>query len=342
MTASFSADKNHVFTAQSSDAGGALGATTPGLLVGKTQDQLPNSGSDQLLLINDMCGYGKVAIAAMLPILSHLGFKLHNLPTALVSNTLDYPNFFIADTTDYIRNTLRIWSELGFSFDAIATGFIAGAEQATLISEYCRVQAARGVRIFVDPIMGDEGALYAGVPQERVGQLRELVAVADITYPNYTEACLLSDTPFSAHDNLTRNQAQVLVDKIRALGAKSVLVTSMCVEGTHCICGYDATRKSYLELPFDKVDVYFPGTGDIFSSVIVGRMLKGASLEAAAREAAGAVRTLIVRNAHQIDRSRGLPIEANLDLFPPRKAKLIHARADRHQTLTIKRVDGVK
>lgn len=274
--------------------------------------------ADQLLLINDMCGYGKVAIAAMLPILSHLGYKLHNLPTALVSNTLDYPNFFIADTTDYIRNTLHIWSELGFSFDAIATGFIAGAEQAALISEFCRTQAARGVRIFVDPIMGDEGALYAGVPKERIGQLRELVAVADITYPNYTEACLLTNTPLASDDNLTRDQAHVLIDKVRALGAKSVLVTSMCVDGTHCICGYDATSDSYLMLPFDKVDVYFPGTGDIFSSVIVGRMLAGATLEAAAREAADAVRALILRNIDQADRSRGLPIEANLDLFPPR------------------------
>ena len=42
----------------------------------------------QLLLINDMCGYGKVALSAMLPVLSHMGYRIHNLPTALVSDTL--------------------------------------------------------------------------------------------------------------------------------------------------------------------------------------------------------------------------------------------------------------
>lgn len=51
----------------------------------------------QLLLINDMCGYGKVALSAMLPVLSHMGYRIHNLPTALVSDTLNYPKFYIHD-----------------------------------------------------------------------------------------------------------------------------------------------------------------------------------------------------------------------------------------------------
>ena len=55
----------------------------------------------QLLLINDMCGYGKVALSAMLPVLSHMGYRIHNLPTALVSDTLNYPKFYIHDTTEY-------------------------------------------------------------------------------------------------------------------------------------------------------------------------------------------------------------------------------------------------
>lgn len=44
----------------------------------------------QVLLINDLAGYGKVALSAMIPVLSHMGYNLYNLPTALVSNTLDY------------------------------------------------------------------------------------------------------------------------------------------------------------------------------------------------------------------------------------------------------------
>ena len=47
-------------------------------------------GSQKLLLINDLPGYGKVALAAMEPVLSHMGYECFNLPTMLVSNTLDY------------------------------------------------------------------------------------------------------------------------------------------------------------------------------------------------------------------------------------------------------------
>ena len=49
----------------------------------------------KVLLINDIAGYGKVALSAMLPILSYKGFNLYNLPTAIVSNTLNYEKFRI-------------------------------------------------------------------------------------------------------------------------------------------------------------------------------------------------------------------------------------------------------
>ena len=117
----------------------------------------------QLLLINDMCGYGKVALSAMLPVLSHMGYRIHNLPTALVSDTLNYPKFYIHDTTEYVRQSLAIWEELGFEFDAISTGFIVTEEETRIISDFCHRRAQKGTKVFVDPIMGDNGKLYAGV-----------------------------------------------------------------------------------------------------------------------------------------------------------------------------------
>ena len=43
---------------------------------------------NNILLINDMAGYGKVALSAMIPIMSNMKFQVYNLPTALVSNRL--------------------------------------------------------------------------------------------------------------------------------------------------------------------------------------------------------------------------------------------------------------
>ena len=271
--------------------------------------------SMNVLLINDMCGFGKVALSAMMPVLSHMGFRLHNLPTALVSNTLNYPDFFIHDTTDYVKKTLPIWDELGFTFDAVSTGFIVTEEEARIIAEFCERQAAKGVRVFVDPIMGDNGSLYAGVPESTIALMRRLVAQANIAMPNYTEACLLTGTPIDMKAGLTAEGATALVDAMRGLGAKSVVITSTKVDNINAVVGYDAESGEYFTIPFDEVPVYFPGTGDIFSSVLLGRVLKGYTLRDATKNAMDVVRELIVRNADQEDKPRGIPIEACLDVL---------------------------
>ena len=267
----------------------------------------------QLLLINDMCGYGKVALSAMLPVLSHMGYRIHNLPTALVSDTLHYPKFYIHDTTEYVRQSLAIWEELGFEFDAISTGFIVTEEETRIISDFCHRRAAKGTKVFVDPIMGDNGRLYAGVPESTIGLMRDLVACADYTVPNYTEACLLTDTPM--REGITSGEAHALVDAVRELGAKSVVVTSANVDGKSAVIGYDHVAGEHFSIPFELIPVYFPGTGDTFSSVLLGRVMAGWTLQRATADAMRVVSELIARNASQQDKSAGLPIEACLDVI---------------------------
>ena len=267
----------------------------------------------QLLLINDMCGYGKVALSAMLPVLSHMGYRIHNLPTALVSDTLNYPKFYIHDTTEYVRQSLAIWEELGFEFDAISTGFIVTEEETRIISDFCHRRAAKGTKVFVDPIMGDNGRLYAGVPESTIGLMRDLVACADYTVPNYTEACLLTDTPM--REGITAEEAHALVDAVRELGAKSVVVTSANVDGKSAVIGYDHVAGEHFSIPFELIPVYFPGTGDTFSSVLLGRVMAGWTLQRATADAMRVVSELIARNASQQDKSAGLPIEACLDVI---------------------------
>lgn len=126
-----------------------------------------------VLLINDLAGYGKVALSAMLPVLSYLKYETYNLPTAIVSNTLDYGKFDILDTTQYMKNTLRVWKELDFQFDAISTGFIVSQEQTQMVTDFCRENAEKGVTVFTDPIMGDDGKLYNGMSEETVELMRE-------------------------------------------------------------------------------------------------------------------------------------------------------------------------
>lgn len=265
---------------------------------------------NKILLINDMCGYGKVATAAMLPILSYMGNLVYNLPTALVSNTLDYGKFNILETTDYITGVFPVWRELGFSFDAIATGFIASERQAAIVAKYCREEAEKGTVILVDPIMGDEGKLYNGVTPSTINSMRQMVSVAHLIFPNYTEACYLTDTPYNA-DGVAEEEVRLLVEKLRALGAKSVLITSVLMkDGSHVVAGYEG---DYFLLHYDEIPVHFPGTGDIFSAIVDGHLLRGDSLKDSARIAMDTLSKWIEANKDNKDKNRGIPLERHLE-----------------------------
>ena len=268
----------------------------------------------QILLVNDIAGYGKVATAAMLPILSYFGYPVYNLPTCLVSNTLDYGKFNLLDTTDYIQGVFPVWRELGFSFDAIATGFIASERQAKIVSAYCQEEAAKGTTIFVDPIMGDEGKLYNGVTEKAIGCMREMVAVAHLTYPNYTEACYLTGHPYN-EKGVGSAEARMLVDKLRAIGARSVLITSITVNGQSMVVGYNHLKNEYFSLDYTEIPVHFPGTGDMFSAILIGHLLKGEPLRESTRRAMDGVAQLIDLNRDNEDKNRGIPVENFLHLL---------------------------
>lgn len=272
--------------------------------------------SKKLLLINDLAGYGKVALSAMIPVLSHMKYETYNLPTAIVSNTLDYGKFDILDTTEYMKNTINVWDQLGFEFDAISTGFIVSKEQTEIITEFCKKKANSGAVIFTDPIMGDDGKLYNGVTEDAVELMRKLISVADYIIPNYTEAAYLANVAYK-EEGISEEELKAIIDALRDMGAKSVVITSAKVKGSDskCVVGYDYNEKAFFSIDFDEIPVRFPGTGDIFSSVFMGKILDGNSLCEATRKAMNVVRTMIEMNCENEDKYKGIPIEECLGVI---------------------------
>ena len=250
--------------------------------------------SKKLLLINDMAGYGKVALSAMIPVLSHMKYEVFNLPTAIVSNTLDYGKFDILDTTDYI----------------------VSKEQTELVTEFCKARAEKGVTIFTDPIMGDEGKLYNGITEETIDLMRELISAADYIVPNYTEAAYLTELPYK-EDGVTEEEYHTMIDKLRAFGAKSIVITSAKIAGTDCrsVVGYDHKKEEYFKVDFEEIPVHFPGTGDIFSAVFIGKLMSGKDLQTATAEAMDAVKSMIGKNADNVDKYKGIPLETCMEVL---------------------------
>lgn len=264
-----------------------------------------------ILIISDMCGYGKVSAAVQMPILSYMGLDVFNLPTMLISNTFPYGKYAILECTSYIEEALQKWNELGIHFDVITTGFMASERQAKLVARYCREQAALGTDIYVDPVMGDYGKLYGGASESTVRCMKEMLSVSHLCFPNYTEACLLTDSEYK-EEGISEKEAYELIDKLRAISSHSVLITSCIVEGQHAVVGFNHLTEEYFLLPYEEIPVQFPGTGDIFSSIIVGRLKDGDQLRHATRIAMDTLRNWIDINKDDKDKNRGIPIERHL------------------------------
>ena len=269
-----------------------------------------------ILIINDMPGYGKVALAAMLPVLSTMGHSVYNLPTALVSNTLDYGKFTILDTTDYMVKAIGVWKELGFQFDCITTGFLASAAQVGIIRDFIAGQKKEGLLVMTDPIMADDGKLYNGVTEETIANMRRLIGVADVIVPNLTEATFLTGR-YVGQESLTQAEAKEVVDGLLSFGPRSVVVTSGVESetGNHVVWGYNHKNGAYFTIPYEFIKVHFPGTGDMFSAVLVGELLSGKPLESAVRRAMDVLETLILLERDENEKNKGIRIEKYLSVL---------------------------
>lgn len=268
----------------------------------------------QIALLHDLPGYGQVGLRAVMPILSAMGHFLYNLPTALVSNTLDYGQFQILETTDYMRGTMAVWEKLGFRFDAVMVGFLLSQAQTELAMEFCQKQKNRDAAIFVDPILGDNGRLYNGVTPERVALMRQFIPAADYIVPNYTEAAYLAELPYYPQ-GITWEMCSQLIDRLQQLGARSILITSLVLDGKDFVGGFDHRTGELFMLPYRRIGASFPGTGDCFAAVLLNQLLKGQSLRQGARAAMDTVEKLILRFQGQKDAYKGFPVEQCLELF---------------------------
>ena len=75
-------------------------------------------------------------------------------------------------------------------------------------------------------------------------------------------------------------------------------------DGRHVVWGYCHRQGRYFTLPFDFIQVHFPGTGDVFSAVLVGELLAGTGLEQAARKAMDTVERLVCLDRNEVEKNK--------------------------------------
>lgn len=239
----------------------------------------------RILTIQDISCLGKCSITIALPVISAMGVETVILPTAVLSTHTMFQGFTVRDLTEDLTPITKHWEKEKVHFDAIYTGYLGSEEEIGIVKDIFKRFGGEDTLIFIDPVMADNGKLYPAFDMAYAKQNALLCGEADVIVPNITEACFMTDMPYKE----TYDEAYIkeLISKLAALGAKKTVLTGVSLsEGKTGVYGYDKEKDSYFNYQNDRVDAQYHGTGDLFSSVCVGALMRGLSMEDAFRIAA--------------------------------------------------------
>ena len=270
----------------------------------------------RLVTIQDISCIGKCSLTAALPVISAFGIEAVPLPTAVLSTHTgaNFTDYTFRDLTDDMEGIYTHWRKMGTSFDAIYSAYLGSIHQLDIVENFFKTFSTKDNLIFIDPVMGDEGKLYAGFNKEFAKKMRHLCSYADIICPNVTEAAYLADMEYS--DNHNSEYVEKLAFALKDIGAKSIIITGLSENGkVGSMCFDTQTEEKHIYMR-DKIEGCYYGTGDIFASAVCSAVTHGFSLKEAVKIATDFVYESILNTQDELGRyDYGVKFEQKLHML---------------------------
>ncbi len=230
--------------------------------------------------IHDLSGFGRTSLAVVIPILSTMGVQVCSLPTAVLStHTGGFDGYSLVDLTDSMEEFIEHWRGLKLEFDCIYSGFLGSPRQIEIITRFIEDFSTPDTLVVVDPVLGDNGKLYSTMDREMVEKMRGLIGKANVITPNFTEVAFLLGEGYRTSSNEKEIKNWLL--RLSKMGPEVVVITSVpdsVKENNTSVIAYNRAEKCFWKVSCVYIPAHFPGTGDAFTSVIVGSLLQGDSL----------------------------------------------------------------
>lgn len=267
----------------------------------------------RIAAVHDLCGYGKCSLGVAIPVLSAAGCDVCPVPTGLFSNHTAYPDFYMLDTTDMLRDYLAAWGVTGIDIDAVYSGFLGAAEQVDVIKSLYE-EFPKAIKM-VDPVMADHGKVYPTYTPELCDAMASLASHADILTPNLTEAAIILGEPIGDEwkgADISDEEAQRLVRALLAKGAKNVVLKGIQRKGESIVRNFvgSADVPEITEVTNEYVPYMLHGTGDVYASCVLAAIMAGRSLVEAVAFAGEFVHDAMIVSADQPEfEDRGVSFE---------------------------------
>lgn len=243
----------------------------------------------RLAMINDIAGFGRCSTTVSLPVISVMKVQVCPVPTSVLSNHLGFPLCHFDDYTSHMRDYIKVWNELGLTFDGLYCGFLGNEEQIDIVREF--VEMFRPPLFLLDPVMGDHGRAYSSITETHVQKMKKLLPLADIITPNITEACLLTGTPWKDGE-WTMQELSGLCERLASLCLKDSVGASIVITGIRqgdSLVNFLWDDGVYTTVATPIAGASRPGTGDIFASILAADAVRGEILLSSVQKAANFV-----------------------------------------------------
>lgn len=246
----------------------------------------------RVLSIQDLSYFGKCSQTIAIPVLSAMGIEAVPLLTSVLSTHTGIPGYAFRTMRDFIPEVTAQWKTLGLHFDAVYTGYLGSREDVHMVEKVLDSFQSEDTLVVVDPAMGDHGELYPGFDMDYVAENRTLCGRADLAVPNLTELCFLTDTEY--RENLSKEELQERMRKLSSLGCRRVILTGASLsEGMTGAYGYDSASGEFYVCQNAHIPGTYVGTGDLFSSVLTGALVRGMDLKTSSELACSYVQKTI-------------------------------------------------
>jgi pyridoxine kinase len=238
----------------------------------------------RVITIQDISCIGKRSLTVALPILSAAGIETSILPTAILStHTGGFTGYTFRDLTEDVEPITAHWKSLDIRADALYTGYLGSEEQIELMKKLFADFRQEGTVILVDPAMADQGKLYPAFDEQFARGMGNLCAQASIIAPNLTEASFILDKPYPG-DDYDQPYIEQTLRELAALGPAQVVLTGVSFEqGKLGAAAYVRSLDSFEYYFTERVEGYYHGTGDIYSSALLAGILNEKPLADAIR-----------------------------------------------------------
>lgn len=268
-----------------------------------TFDRNAQKGGDfvpRLAMINDIAGFGRCSTTVSLPVISVMKVQVCPVPTSVLSNHLGFPLCHFDDYTSHMRDYIKVWGELGLTFDGLYCGFLGNEEQIDIVREF--VEMFQPPLFLLDPVMGDHGRTYSSITETHVQKMKELLPLADIITPNITESCLLTGTPWKDGE-WTLQELSGLCERLADICQQESVSSSEASVGTvsgasivitgirqgDSLVNFLWDDGIYTTVASPIAGASRPGTGDIFASILAADAVRGETLLTSVQKAANFV-----------------------------------------------------